>query len=58
VKGLYRRARAGEIKQFTGIDDVYEPPLNPEIVCDTDRESIEESVTKVFNYLIENVVVY
>jgi adenylylsulfate kinase len=52
VKGLYRRARSGEIKQFTGIDDVYEPPLNPEIVCDTDRESIEESVTKVFNYLV------
>ncbi len=58
VKGLYRLAQSGEIKQFTGIDDVYEPPLNPEIVCDTDRESIEESVTKVFNYLIENFIVY
>jgi adenylylsulfate kinase len=49
VKGLYRRTRSGEIKQFTGIDDVYESPLSSEIVCDTDRESIEESVTKVFN---------
>jgi adenylylsulfate kinase len=57
VKGLYRRARSGEIKHFTGIDDVYEPPLSPEIVCDTDRESIEESVAKVFNYLVENFVV-
>jgi adenylylsulfate kinase len=57
VKGLYARARSGEIKLFTGIDDVYEPPLSPEIVCDTDRESIEESVAKVFNYLIENFVV-
>jgi adenylylsulfate kinase len=57
VKGLYGRARSGEIKQFTGIDDVYEPPLSAEIVCDTDRESIEESVAKVFNYLVENFVV-
>jgi adenylylsulfate kinase len=57
VKGLYARARSGEIKQFTGIDDVYEPPLSPEIVCDTDRESIEESVAKVFDYLVENFVV-
>jgi adenylylsulfate kinase len=52
-KGLYRRARAGEIDNFTGIDDPYEAPLNPEIVCDTDRESIEESVAKVINYLIK-----
>jgi adenylylsulfate kinase len=54
TKGLYRRARAGEIQHFTGIDDPYEAPLNPEIICDTDRESIEESVDKVINYLIEN----
>jgi adenylylsulfate kinase len=52
-KGLYRRARAGEIEHFTGIDDPYEAPLNPEIVCNTDRESIEESVAQVINYLIE-----
>src|SRR5262245_10009724 len=43
-KGLYRRARAGELRQFTGIDDPYEPPLEPEIVCSTDRETIEMSV--------------
>jgi adenylylsulfate kinase len=52
-KGLYRRARAGEIEQFTGIDDPYEAPLNPELVCYTDRESIEVCVDKVINYLIE-----
>jgi adenylylsulfate kinase len=51
TKGLYRRARAGEIDRFTGIDDPYEAPLNPEVVCYTDRESIEESVDKVINYL-------
>jgi adenylylsulfate kinase len=57
TKRLYRRARAGEIQNFTGIDDPYEAPLNPEIVCDTDRESIEESVDKVINYLIENYAI-
>lgn len=57
VKGLYRRAKSGEIQHFTGIDDVYEPPLDPEIICDTDRESIEQSVAKVFDYLVENFVV-
>lgn len=53
VKGLYKRARAGEIKNFTGIDDPYEPPLNPEVECRTDLESIEESVAKVLGKLEE-----
>jgi adenylylsulfate kinase len=48
VKGLYRRARAGEIKNFTGIDDPYEAPLHPDIECRTDQETLDESVTKVF----------
>jgi adenylylsulfate kinase len=47
VKGLYARARSGEIKHFTGIDDPYEAPLNPEVICCTAQESIEESVNKV-----------
>jgi adenylylsulfate kinase len=51
VKGLYAMARAGEIKGFTGIDDPYEEPLNPEIICYTALESVEESVAKVVNYL-------
>lgn len=51
VKGLYKKARAGEIKQFTGIDDPYEPPVDPEVVCRTDQESLEESVAKVLTTL-------
>ncbi len=47
VKGLYKKARAGEIKQFTGIDDPYEAPLNPEVVCDTHKETLDQSVDKV-----------
>lgn len=47
VKGLYQKARAGEIQQFTGIDAPYEAPLNPEVTCYTGEESIEESVAKV-----------
>ncbi len=46
-KGLYKRALAGEIKNFTGIDDPYEPPQKPEIVCHTDKETIEESLNKI-----------
>jgi adenylylsulfate kinase len=53
VKGLYKRARAGEIKQFTGIDDPYEAPLNPEVHCHTDTETVEESVAKVIAKLTE-----
>ena len=53
VKGLYARARAGEIKNFTGIDDPYEPPTNPEIECRTDLETLEESVGKIMTYLQE-----
>ncbi len=51
VKGLYRKARAGEIQQFTGIDDPYEPPLNPEVVLDTHVETVEESTTKIIRTL-------
>jgi adenylylsulfate kinase len=48
-KGLYRRARVGEIKGFTGIDDPYEAPISPEIVCHTAIETIEESAEKVLS---------
>jgi len=47
VKGLYKRALAGEIKEFTGVSDPYEEPLNPEVTVKTDRESIEESASKI-----------
>ena len=53
VKGLYAKARSGEIKAFTGIDDPYEPPSNPEVVCNTDRDSIEDSAQKVIDKLLE-----
>jgi len=46
-KGLYRRARAGEIKNFTGIDDPYEEPLAPEVECRTDLETVAQSGEKV-----------
>ena len=53
VKGLYKRARSGEIKAFTGISDPYEPPVNPEIECRTDKEELSESVAKVLQKLQE-----
>ena len=46
-KGLYKRAILGEIPNFTGVSDPYEPPPNPEVVVDTDRESVDESVDKI-----------
>jgi len=51
VKGLYKRARAGEIKNYTGIDSPYEVPENPELIVDTKVESLEESVAKVIDFL-------
>jgi adenylyl-sulfate kinase len=51
VKGLYKKALAGEIQNFTGISDPYEPPENPEVVVRTDRETVEESAQKILDYL-------
>jgi adenylylsulfate kinase len=53
VKGLYAKARAGELKGFTGVDDPYEPPDYAEVICHTDKESVEESTQKVIDKLIE-----
>lgn len=54
VKGLYKKALAGEIKGFTGVDDPYEPPLNPEVTCYSDgRETPEHSAAKVISKLKE-----
>ncbi len=50
-KGLYKKARKGEIKEFTGISAPYEEPENPEIVLETDKMSIEECAQKVVDYL-------
>jgi ATP sulfurylase/adenylyl-sulfate kinase len=53
VKGLYKKALAGEIKEFTGVSDPYEEPLHPEVVVETDRETVEESANKVLARLQE-----
>lgn len=52
-KGLYKKARAGEIKGFTGIDDPYEAPEKPELVLDSDNKGIEELAKEVIAYLEE-----
>ncbi len=51
VKGLYKRARAGEIKNYTGIDSPYEAHDNPELIIDTEGDLLEESVIKVIDFL-------
>ena len=55
VKGLYKKARKGEIENFTGISAPYEPPSNPEIEIVTDDLTIEESVQKLITYIIPKV---
>ncbi len=53
VKGLYKLVDEGKIKNFTGVDDPYEEPENPEVIVETDKESTEESVQKIFAKLEE-----
>ena len=53
-KGLYKKARAGQIKGFTGVDDPYEAPEHPELVLDTERSSADESARSIVTYLGEN----
>lgn len=54
VKGLYKKAKAGEVKQFTGISDPYEEPAEPEIIVETDKETPEESTNKILKWLKEH----
>jgi adenylyl-sulfate kinase len=54
VKGLYKKALAGEIPQFTGVSDPYEEPVNAEVVCETDKVSVEESAQMVLRALMEH----
>ena len=51
VKGLYKKALAGEIKNFTGVSDPYEPPTTPEITIDSERQSEQESLQTILDYL-------
>ena len=53
VKGLYKKAIAGEIASFTGVSDPYEPPLHPEVTIDSSREAVDHSVEKVWAKLRE-----
>ena len=57
VKGLYAKARSGEIKEFTGVSDPYEPPENPELVLDTEHQSAEESALQILGYLEERQLI-
>ena len=57
VKGLYEKAFKGEIKEFTGVSDPYEPPLNPEIVLDTEHDSAEEDAAKILTLLEERQLI-
>ena len=57
AKGLYRKARAGEIDNFTGISAPYEEPVNPDLLIDTDKESLQESVDKVVKLLLNAKVI-
>ncbi len=56
-KGLYKKARAGEIKNFTGIDDPYEEPVHPEIHLHSDQQTLEEEVNEILNLLRERGIV-
>ncbi|NRA61389.1 MAG: adenylyl-sulfate kinase [Psychrobium sp.] len=56
-KGLYKKARRGEISNFTGIDSDYEAPINPEIVLDTSAHSIDECVAKLTQYLLDKGII-
>ena len=56
VKGLYKKARAGDLKNFTGIDSEYEPPENPEVTLDTSTMTVEECVDRVISHLKDNQI--
>lgn len=56
-KGLYKKARAGEIKEFTGISAPYEEPLNPELILDTDKLDLTHCQDAVIRYLVENGII-
>ena len=57
VKGLYKRARAGEIKNYTGIDSPYEEPENPELTINTNDETLDNSVSKILSFLEQNFLI-
>jgi adenylylsulfate kinase len=54
-KDIYRRAREGQLCHVTGIDDPYEPPISPEVICHTDGESVEESAAHVLDAVLQKL---
>ncbi len=54
-KGLYKKARSGAVKEFTGISSPYEPPESPELTIDTDRHDVDECVEMIVNYIQDNI---
>lgn len=57
TKGLYQKAKKGEIKEFTGVSAPYEEPVDPEIVLETDRLAVKESVKKIIDYLEDRKII-
>jgi adenylylsulfate kinase len=57
TKGLYKKARKGEVANFTGISSPYEPPENPDLVVDTVSQTLDESVKLVMNLLIDRGII-
>ena len=57
VKGLYKKARAGKIKNYTGIDSPYEEPENPELTINTNDETLDNSVSKILSFLEQNFLI-
>jgi len=57
VKGLYKKARSGEIKEFTGISDPYEEPLSPDVVVETSRSSVQSCVYEIMAYLAKHGII-
>ena len=57
VKGMYKKSRANEIEDFTGIDSLYETPISPDLIVYTDQETLGESVNKVLGVLINRGII-
>jgi len=57
VKGLYKKARAGEIKDFTGVSATFEPPVNPQVEVQTNKLSVGDSVEKILTYILPHISV-
>jgi adenylylsulfate kinase len=55
VKGLYKKATADELRDFTGITSPYEAPDNPDLILDTEKESVDQSIDKAYNFMLERI---